>query len=36
MSENWSDWKGGLLFAVLLLLLVVVWCFFVSGLNAGH
>jgi len=36
MSGYWSDWKGGLLFAVLLLLLVVVWCFFVFGLNVGH
>lgn len=36
MSEFWSDWKGGLLFAVLLLVLVVIWCFFVFGLNAGH
>jgi len=36
MSGDWSDWKGGLLFAVLLLLLVVIWCFFVFGLNATH
>lgn len=36
MSDNWSDWKGGLLFAVVLLLLVVVWCVFVTGLNTGH
>jgi len=25
-----------LLFALLLLILVVIWCFFVSGLNATH
>ena len=36
MSGDWSDWKGGLLFAVLLLVLVVFWCFFVFGLNASH
>ncbi len=36
MSGDWSDWKGGLLFALLLLILVVFWCLFVSGLNAGH
>ncbi len=36
MAGDWSDWKGGLLFALLLLILVVIWCFFVSGLNATH
>jgi len=36
MSGDWSDWKGGLLFAALLLVLVVIWCFFVFGLNAAH
>jgi len=36
MSGFWSDWKGGLLFAVLLLVLVIIWCFLVFGLNVGH
>jgi len=36
MSGDWSDWKGGLLFALVLLILVVFWCLFVSGLNAAH
>lgn len=36
MQTDWSDWKGGLLFALILLVVVVAWCLFVFGLNAGH